>query len=394
MSDKSSISSLTDNVVESMSTSNINKGIARYALVIMLFLVIICIICYFYYMYNLNARECKIMDSMYSSLNNRITNLNFGTDETTNYTLKDYYIQTAYNCCSGGSYRNDYVGSSCCVLKDILKQGVRGLDFEIYSIDDVPVVATSTLDNDNIKETYNSLPFVEVMDTIISNAFSTSTSPNPKDPIVLHFRIKSTNQKMLTNLAAILKANDSRLLGPEYSYEYNLCVEKSDTCYSRNLGDVKLKDLTGKIIIIVDRLNTAFVDNENFYEFVNMTSNSMFMRALRYYDVAYAPSIDELTEYNKKNMTICMPDVGENPPNPNGIVARQLGCQMIAMRYQLFDSNLKEGISFFDKVGYAFALKPEKLRYIPIMIEETPPNDPLLNFAPRTISKDYYTFDI
>ena len=128
MSDKSSISSLTDNVVESMSTSNINKGIARYALVIMLFLVIICIICYFYYMYNLNARECKIMDSMYSSLNNRITNLNFGTDETTNYTFKDYYIQTAYNCCSGGSYRNDYVGSSCCVLKDILKQGVRGLD--------------------------------------------------------------------------------------------------------------------------------------------------------------------------------------------------------------------------------------------------------------------------
>ena len=39
------------------------------------------------------------------------------------------YIKTAYNCCSGGNYKNDYV--DLCVLKNILKQGVRGLDFEI-----------------------------------------------------------------------------------------------------------------------------------------------------------------------------------------------------------------------------------------------------------------------
>ena len=345
-------------------------------------------------MYNLDARECRIMDSLYSSLDNKLTNMNFGVDKDSEYTFKDYYIKTAFNCCSGGSYRNDYVGSSCCVLKNILKQGVRGLDMEIYSIGDIPVVATSTLDNDNIKETYNSLLFDDVFNTIISNAFSSSTSPNPKDPIIIHFRIKSTNQKMLSNLATILKKSDSRLLGPEYSYEYNLCNGENEVCYSRNLGDVKLKDLSGKIIIIVDRLNTAFVDNQDFYEFVNMTSNSMFMRALRYYDVAYTPSIDELTEYNRRNMTICLPDVGENPPNPNGIVARQLGCQMVAMRYQLFDNNLQENMLFFDKVGYAFALKPLKLRYIPITIEETSPNDPLLNFAPRTISKDYYNFNI
>jgi len=388
------ITKTADNIVSAVSSGNVNQIFARYALVVMLFLVIFCVLCYFYYMYNLDARECSIMNSMYSKLDTRITNLNFDTDKSTEYTLKDYYISTAFNCCSGGSYRNDYVGSSCCVLKNILNQGVRGLDMEIYSIDDIPVVATSTLDNDNIKETYNSLPFVDVMNTIISNAFSTSTAPNPKDPIILHFRIKSTNQKMLSNLAAILKTNESRLLGPEYSYEYNLCTEQSETCYSRNLGDVKLKDLAGKIVIIVDRLNTAFTDNADFYEFVNMTSNSMFMRALRYYDVAYTPSMDELTEYNRKNMTICMPDVGENPPNPNGIVARQMGCQMVAMRYQLLEGNLEENITFFDTTGYAFALKPLKLRYVPIMIEETPPNDPLLNFAPRTISKDYYSFNI
>ena len=50
--------------------------------------------------------------------------------------------------------------------------------------------------------------------------------------------------------------------------------------------------------------------------------------------------------------------------------------------------------SQFDKIGYGFVLKPEKLRYIPVIIKETPPNDPLLSFETRTLQKDYYKFDI
>ena len=52
--------------------------------------------------------------------------------------LYDYYIKTAYNACAGGSYKNDFV--NICNLKAILKQGVRCLDFEIYSVDDKPPV--------------------------------------------------------------------------------------------------------------------------------------------------------------------------------------------------------------------------------------------------------------
>ena len=62
--------------------------------------------------------------------------LRFGRPAVPNfqYTLKDYYIKSAYNACSGGDYKNDYV--DLCVMKDLLKQGVRGLDFEIFSIEE------------------------------------------------------------------------------------------------------------------------------------------------------------------------------------------------------------------------------------------------------------------
>ena len=372
----------------------LNQSFITNVLMFMIFLLLVVLILYFFYMYNLDSRECKIFNKLYSSLDNRISNLNFDTDEDCNYCFRDYYISTAFNCLSGGSYKNDYVSSSGCVLKNILKQGVRCLDFEIYSVDNAPVVATSTTDDYYIKETYNSIPFSEVMATVATNAFSSSTAPNYKDPIILHFRFKSANQNMYTNLATILKAYNNILLGPEYSYEYNICTEQNDSCYSRNLGDVKLKDLKGKIIIIVDRSNISFIDNKDFYEYVNMTSNSMFMRCLRYYDVQFTPDIDELTNYNKKSMTIAIPDTGSNPNNPSGIIARAMGCQMVAMRYQLFDENLQENIMFFDKAGYGFVLKPEKLRYIPVFINETPPNDPLLNFESRTLEKDYYKFEI
>lgn len=373
------------------------------AIFIMILVLILVIIGYVYYMLNLNNRECSMMNSLYSNGQTKsyIAPIDYSKPDY-GYTFKDYYIKTAYNCCSGGSYKNDFV--STCALQTILKQGVRGLDFEIYSIDDEPVVATSTVPNYYVKETYNSVPFSAALDTIVNYGFSGSTAPNPTDPIIIHLRIKSTNQNMLTKCAAIFKKYDAYMLGPHYSYEYTYSTQVTDSSlnvmndtnlndkyYTHNLGDVKLSALKGKIIIVIDRLNTAFMDNENFYEYVNMTSNSMFMRALNYYDVKFTPDMNELQEYNKRNMTIAMPDSGVDPENPSGVVSREMGCQLVAMRYQKFDANLQETLMFFDENGSSFVLKPERLRYKEQTIQETPQNPPQLSFSTRTISTDYYT---
>ena len=363
------------------SVSNLKESTFITILMVIMFILVFMALLYYFYMRNLPKKECNSMDTLYGTLNGKIKSIS-SSDPNCNYLFRDYYIKSAYNCCSGGSYKNDFV--EICVLKDLLKQGVRGLDFEIYSIDDNPVVATSTVENYHIKETYNYIGFSEVMNLIRDYAFVTATSPNSGDPIIIHLRIKSTNQNMYKNFAKLLENYDTLLLGKDYSYENQ----------GRNLGEVKLLDFAGKIIIIVDRSNISFLECQEFYEYVNMTSNSIFMRALHYYDIAYGPDMNELIEYNKRCMTIGMPDKGANPDNPSGIVLRETGTQMLAMRYQLFDTNLEESDMFFDFAGYAFALKPEKLRYVPVTIDAPPPQNPEVSYATRSISSDYYQFDI
>lgn len=368
--------------------THLKENFVSYMLFIMIILVIIFVLCYYFYMTNLLNRECYNMDNLFSTLNGSIKSLST-SDPNCGYTFKDYYIKTAYNCCSPGTFKNDYV--STCALKDVLKQGVRGLDFEIFSVGDQPVVATSTVENNHIKETYNFVPFSEVMNIITTYGFASSTVPNKLDPIVFHFRFKSANQKMYQNLANLFKSYDSFFLGPSSSFEQN----------GSNFGNTKLMSLVasdtnpqGKIVVIVDKLNNTFMDTPDFFEYVNMTSNSMFMRALHYYDVKNTPDLVELQDYNKQNMSISMPDVGENPPNPSAIVCRETGCQMIAMMYQKNDVNLQENNVFFNNCGYAFCLKPANLRYIPVEIPEPPPQNPALSFQQRSVSSDYYAFNI
>lgn len=346
---------------------------------ITLMIILISIIYYFYYS-GLRSRECKNMSNAYGELNGKIKSID--DSELFNYAFRDYYIKSAYNCCSGGSYKNDFVDT--CNLKNLLKQGVRGLDFEIFSIDDKPVIATSTSDSYYVKETFNYVYFGDAMNIIRDYAFATSTAPNALDPIIIHLRIKSTNQDMYKNFATLLKSYENILLSKDYGFEY----------YGQNFGTVDIRKLSGKVVFIVERSNTTFLEVPEFYEFVNMTSNSVFMRALHYYDIKYTPDLQELIQFNKQNITIGMPDKGSSPDNPSSIVMRECGCQLLAMRYQLMDTEVDENNIFFDENGYAFVLKPERLRYIPVTIPAPPPQNPELSFETRTVQSDFYKFEI
>jgi hypothetical protein len=343
-------------------------------------LLVILMIVYIIYLTKLQSRECSYINDLYGDVNGNLRSINLN-DPDCGYNLNEYYVKTAYNACSGGSYKNDVV--EICNLKAVLKQGVRGLDFEIYSIDNQPVVATSTADNFYIKETYNSVSFSDVMTIIQNYAFSGSTAPNFTDPIIIHLRFMSNNQSMYSNLANIFKSYDTILLGKEYSYETS----------GHNLGGEPLLNFMNKVILVFDRTNTSFLENKDLMEYVNMTSNSIFMRAYSYYDVKNNPDLEELREYNKRNMTIVFPDSGTNPVNPNGILSRDAGCQMVAMRYQYVDNFLIQNTTFFDNCGYAFCLKPENLRYKPVTIEEPTQQDPALSYATRNVTTDFYSFD-
>jgi len=358
---------------------NMNEDMQSYMIIALICVILAVFIGYMIYLSQLDGKEVSFMNNLYSSVDGFIKPIS-GNDNDLSYSLYDYYIKTAYNACSGGSYKNDFVDIGN--LKAIIKQGVRCLDFEIYSMNNQAVVATSTTDDYYVKETFNSVDFASVMDTIKNYAFSGGTCPNPTDPLIIHLRIKSNNQEMYSNLANLFKSYDKLMLGKDFSYENS----------GQNLGITPLLKFQNKIILIVDKINNSFLENPDFLEYVNLTSNSIFMRSYSFYQIKNDP-VDDLAVYNQRNMTIVFPDSGTNPPNPSGLLARGYGCQMVAMKYQTVDNNLIENTKFFDGAGYAFSLKPADLRYQPVTIPDPTPQNPAYSYATRNASTDYYSFN-
>ena len=301
-----------------------------------------------------------------------------GEDAYINYTLKDFYIKSAYNCCAVGSYKNDYL--SLDMLKYVLRQGVRFLDFAIYSINNLPVVATSSLSN-NTKTSYNYLLFSDVLQIINDYSFSTAYCPNPNDPIFINLRIYSTSTAMIKNLGDLMQKYTNNFLNTKYSFNNQDDINK-------NFGNVYLKDLCGKIVLFVQKNLLCNDDKCPLYEYINMTSESDMLYGLRYYYVENTRDMSYLIDHNKQFMTIVYPEIGDNPPNPNPTITTKFACQFTCMRYQLddaYDTYLKEYNTTFNQAGHAFALKPEELRFKPIPLTDPIPQKPENNYAERHI---------
>jgi hypothetical protein len=326
----------------------------------------------------LSNQNCKNINSIYKNFP-PIASLSNTSDKK--YNLRDYYIKTAYNSCCSGNFKDDFV--DLCALENCIKQGARCLDFQIYSLNDVPVIAASSLDDFSIKETYNSILFTNAMNTIKNMAFTASGCPNFNDPLILHFRISSNNQKIYTEMAnTIHSVLGEYILGREYINEYN----------GNNLSALPIETFFGKIIISVNKENPLFQQTP-LDEYVNITSGGAFMRQLRYKDVLYTHDLN-FAEFNKKNMTISIPDLSPSDTNQSFAVVQKYGCQFCAMNFQNYDSNMEYYDLFFSENGHAFVLKPEDLRFIPVTIPKPPPAPKENSYKPRPIKSDFYNFHI
>ena len=346
-------------------------GLLQIGICIMIFILII-VLWWMRTKLSLEAKNCADMNSLWSDFPLVRTINTFNTDFQ--YALRDYYIKTAYNCCAAGQYKNDFV--NVCALKDCIRQGVRGLDFAIYSVDGKAVIAISTMNDYSIKESYNSIPFETAMAVVKDYAFSGSTCPNPGDPLLLHFRIMTQNTKICDSIAqSLYNTLQTRLLPKKYSYENN----------GKSLPGEPLLDFMGKVIIIADKSNKIFAGSK-LDEYVNVASNSVFMRALRFHDVRYTSDMNELIFFNQKNFCISLPDLSPKNDNPSAQLSMTYGVQMVGMSFQKFDTNLQYYIQLFDDAGTAFILKPEALRYIPKTIPKPADPPPEYSYKERIYS--------
>jgi hypothetical protein len=370
------IQSTTKNVLENMqNTTFIVHAITIFMIITLITLFIVFVT----KTMRKNTKNCNKMSNMYNGFP-KIGSFNVSGPQA-NFALRDFYIKTAYNACSAGKYSGDFVNT--CALKNVIKQGARCLDFQIFSNKNRPIIATSTTDNYYTKQTYNEVQLRDALTIIADYAFSASTCPNFNDPLILHFRIMSNNRKIYDDMAqALSSAMKYRLLGVKYSYENG----------RQNLGSVTIKDLMGKVIIMVDGTNKMY-EQTKLNEYVNMTSGSAFMRGYSYDQIKNIHDYNELIAFNKKNMTLVKPEGSKNS-NPSAALAMKYGCQLVAMAFQTGDANMTYYTDIFNKEGSAFILKPEQLRYVPVTIPTPPPPPKELSYQKRDIKSDFYKFNI
>jgi hypothetical protein len=302
-------------------------------------------------------------------------------DPRFNRKLYDYYVKSSYNSCASGAFTNDYV--NMCALTNVIKQGFRLLDFEVYDVNGTAVVSTSDSPNYTIKGTYNVLKLDDVLKYVSENAISmsrlTDTCPNASDPLFLHFRIKSSHVEIYNSIATSLSTYYGKyLLSSEYSYEN----------HGHNLGILPLKSLMSKVIIIVDK-SDKMLETSKLFEYVNIAGKSVFLRVLPYSNVVNAPDMDELIDFNRGNMSICTPD---NASNYNSSISMQYGCQFSCLNAQYNDPILQAYNEFFNE--FAFHVKPENLRKVEVKVEAPPDPDMNKSYGYKTHSTKYYSFDL
>lgn len=371
-------STFTDDVMAHL-TEHKNKygGIM---MIIIIIVILIMVIIYIVMQFTKRKSNCNNISSSSSNITISSIQPSDLKDSSGVLLLRDYYVKSSYNSCASGQFENDWV--DLCALNNVIKQGCRFLDFEIYDLNNIPVVAVSSTNNYFEKGSYNYITLDDVVSTIQSTAFNGSSCPNPKDPLIIHLRIKTNHIDIYNNISTILTTRlDSKMLPNIYSYEFG----------GKNLGAVPLKDLLGKVIVIVDKSNPLF-EKTSLDEFVNIASNSVFLRNLTYSNVVYSNDMTDLINNNKKNMCICKPDLSKIASNYNVSAVMQYGVQFPSMCFQINDNNLQLYNALFNETGKAFILKPSSLRYIPV--QTNPPSESQMSYGYKEYQSNLYNFKL
>ena len=307
-------------------------------------------------------------------IDKNITSIN-PDDSQSKFKLRDYYIKSAYNAFNPDKFKNSTVSMDA--LLYVIARGCRFIDFEVFSVENQPVIGSSSVNSFNYKETFNHIPVSDAFEVLGSYVFSGSKCPNPGDPFIIHMRMMSRNVTMYDNLAKIISQSKTvarNLLGPKYGREYQ----------TKDLGNEDLLDFKGKIILMVDGTNPIY-RNTKLFELINMSSNSLFLSKYTYFGVKNVADPQTFKDSNKKNMCLVIPDKGGRPINDGHNGPYTWGCQIAAMCFQeeVRDEKLKAYEDKFASVGYAFILKPEDLRYVPITIAPPTPPDPKASMEAR-----------
>lgn len=202
-------------------------------------IVLIAIAISFYIIYCLVARRQKLLathslediDALDQKEGFADTMVSIQSTSRLDLPLKEYFVYSSWNTCTDNNHN-----CTLAQLEKVAENGCRFMDFEVYNVDGNPEIGFSS-------EGYDPTVKAQVIesDTIPFDDFCRKilvmNAPNRRDPLFLHFRIKTNQASVLEKMAnaVISSGMKSRL-------------------YTKDLtGETLLEDLQNRIIILVDK---------------------------------------------------------------------------------------------------------------------------------------------
>ena len=319
------------------------------AIIIMVF-IIIGLLIYISKKLNLKYQNCYVLKKQ---PNTSIFPVSKTPNFDINTPLNEYFIKTAYNCCCTGNFKNDYV--DICALKNCAFYGVRALDFQIYSLDDKPIVSASSVTSNQYKEIYNHITFFDAITSVRRFFIDDSTNANSKDPLFLIFRLHTTNAPIYNMMA--------QALNEVYGYGSPMSNMIYILPQNKSLDTVLISELIQKVVIIVDTTygdKIAFENSKlsNYSSLVTGSSSNNIYREGSLLGVVAVNRTSGKTTDISNNLTLLYPELQSNKNNYDFITSGIFNyVSFIGMNFQYTDQFLKEYNNIFKLCAF---LKKEK----------------------------------
>jgi len=296
-----------------------------------------------------------------------------GCPQPQQYRLSDFYVASSSYSVFPAAEVYDYVSDS--ILPLAIKAGVRLVELDIYSdVNDKPVVGLKN-QKLGVDYAYNTVSLDACCVSIANNAFNSINSPVSSDPFVLSMVFHTNKTKTINAAAEILKTTcRSHMLDSTYSYQ------------RKNLAVEPICNLQSKLIIVSgDAMKGTLME-----ELVNLSWSTSHLRRMTYTQASQPHDQDELINYNRNNITMVVPDIGEDLVNNNPQILFTFGCQWIMMNYGSIDNMMELYIGEFQE--NSIVLKPAALRPLkPKKYKKPTMPDPAVSFQPMKHTSPIYT---
>ena len=269
------------------------------------------------------------------------------------YKLCDFYIASSFNTGLCGYQKFDYISTD--IIRKVLQGGARYIEFSVFSSgygnESIPIVSSGYRTGE-WKMTINTISFESCMKTVAENAFTFLSGDkgvrNNEDPLIISLDIKTNNLFVLDKMEKILTDYfQSRYLPNKYGYQKS------------NLGELKMKDIFGKIIII----SSEGYKGSRLEEIINYSWDMDKLNRIHHSDFEKQDTLDvtHLKKFNNQYLSIVVPhregDFWTDNYSPHK--SWESGCQFVSMNYQRLDGHMDEYITKFR--SHSFVLKPSEL---------------------------------